>query len=684
MANLLDMLRRRGAQEAGSEGNMMGAMAQGGADPSMLGAGDAQGMGNVQGAGMPGGVGQDAARAAKLAQMAQAMQGQRKAEPAIGPKQIREAAQTLRKYKDGKANYDRTIIENERWYKMRHWEYIRRKDKKEKGVEPSSGWLFNTIMNKHADAMDNYPEPVVLPRERGDVDSAKTLSDVLPVILDRNEFRDTYSDNWWEKLKHGTAVYGVFWNTEKENGLGDIDIKVIDLLKIYWEPGKTKIQDSKNLFIVELADADELAATYPEADKKKFGKSITVSEYIHDENIDTSDKVLVVDWYYKKRVGGRVVLHYVKFCGEALLYATENEPDLRERGLYDHGLYPVVFDRLFPEKDSPVGFGFVAICKDPQMYIDKIMGNVLETSSLNTKRRFFASKNINIDIKQLLDNEQPIVEVEGSVGDLADKLVEMRPRELSGIYPNIAQMKIDEMKDIAGNRDVNSGGTGGGVTAASAIVALQETGNKTSRDSIDAAYRSYVKISTLCIELIRQFYDESRSFRIVGAPAQSQPMMPGMPRGMPAQAPAMPPEAIGGAPMTPGGMPMQDNTRFVELSNKGLKDQVTGYGTDGEPMLRHPVFDLQIKAQKKNPFSREAQNQLATQMFTMGAFNPQMADAALCMLSIMDFEGIEDVRERVAQGQTLFSQVQQLQEQLMQLQAMMQGGAPAQNGGAPI
>ena len=648
MANLLDMLRRRGAQDAGSEGNMMG-----GADPA---ASD------------------------------QAMQMKKREQP-IGQKQIREAAETLRKYKEGKANYDKTVIENERWYKMRHWEYIRKHGKKgeavsDKGVEPTSGYLFNTIMNKHADAMDNYPEPVVLPREQGDVQSAKTLSDVLPVILERNEFRETYSDNWWEKLKHGTAVYGVFWNNEKENGLGDIDIKAIDLLKIYWEPGKTKIQESKNLFIVELADADDLAAAYPEADKKRFGKAITVSEYIHDENINTSDKVLVVDWYYKKRVGGRVLLHYVKFCGDALLYATENQPELRERGLYDHGMYPVVFDRLFPEKDSPVGFGFVAICKDPQMYVDKIMGNVLETSILNSKRRYFASKGVNIDLKQLLDNNQPIVEVEGSIGNLSDKLVEMKPRELSGIYPNIAQMKADEMKDIAGNRDVNSGGTGGGVTAASAIVALQETGNKTSRDSIDAAYRAYEKLSTLCIELIRQFYDESRSFRITGAPAQPQGQMPMMPGMMPQ---GTPPEAMGGMPQGQpmGAHPMPESERFVQLSNAGLKDQVTGVDSAGEFMYRHPVFDLKIKAQKKNPFSKEAQNQLAIQLFQMGVFNPQMADASLTALALMDFEGIEEARERVAQGQTLFMQVQQLQQQLMQMEAMLQGGVPGQNGGMP-
>ena len=109
-----------------------------------------------------------------------------------------------------------------------------------------------------ADAMDNYPEPVVLPRERSDEESAKVLSSVLPVILEQNDYEQTYSDNWWEKLKHGTAAYGVFWNNQKENGLGDIDIRPIDLLKHFGEPGVTDIQKSRNLFLVELVDEEVL------------------------------------------------------------------------------------------------------------------------------------------------------------------------------------------------------------------------------------------------------------------------------------------------------------------------------------------------------------------------------------------------------------------------------------------
>ena len=154
----------------------------------------------------------------------------------IGREELAKAIDTLTRYKQGKASLETRIVEDELWWELRHWEAIRRDKRKEgKGPEPSSAWLFNAVLNKHADAMDNYPEPVVLPREHSDEKSARALSSVLPVLLEYNDYEQTDSDTWWDKLKHGTAAYGVFWNPEKENGLGDIDIREIDLLKLFWD-----------------------------------------------------------------------------------------------------------------------------------------------------------------------------------------------------------------------------------------------------------------------------------------------------------------------------------------------------------------------------------------------------------------------------------------------------------------
>ena len=573
--------------------------------------------------------------------------------PIITDKDVERGIDLLTKYKDGKSNLESRIVNDELWWELRHWEGIgqsksKRVDRSGKEVKstppqpkPTSAWLFNTIQNKHADAMDNYPEPVVLPREESDEQSAKMLSQILPVVQEYNHFEQVYSDNWWEKLKHGTAAYGVFWDSQKDNGLGDIEIRNIDLLNLFWEPGITDIQKSRNLFIVDLVDNDLLEKEYPELEGKQKGKVIDVKEYIYDDSVDTSEKSVVVDWYYKvKTPSGRTALHYVKFVGSTLLYASQNDPEYRERGFYDHGMYPVVLDVMYPEKGTPIGFGYVAICKDPQLYIDKLSANILENAMMATKKRFFVSDSTAINEEEFLDWNRPMVHVNGELGDQRVKEIVTQP--LSDIYVTVAQMKIEEMKDTAANRDVNSGGTTN-VTAAAAIAALQEAGNKASRDMIAASYRAYTQINTLCVELIRQFYDVSRSFRITGEGNEYQ---------------------------------------FVTFDNSGLQDQVTGIDTLGNEMYRRPVFDLKIKAQKKNPFSRMEQNERAKELYSLGFFAPENAQASLIALEMMDFEGIQTVREKVMQGQTLLNMVMQMQQQLTMITgALMPQEETRQTGG---
>ncbi len=571
-------------------------------------------------------------------------------DPVIGEKELSRAIETLEEYKQGKANLESRIVSEELWWQLRHWEDVQRGHDRapiDRGPEPTSAWLFNAIINKHADAMDNMPQPAVLPRERSDESSAKTLSEVLPTLLEYNGFERTYSDAWWYKLKHGVSAYGVFWSQDKENGLGDVEVREVDILKMFWEPGITDLRKSRNLFIVDLVDKDILEQQYPQHKGKLDGSTINVKEYIYDDAVDNSRKSLVVDWYYKRRTeDGRTLLHYCKFVGETVLYATENDPYLRDRGIYDHGEYPVVLDVLWPEAGTPIGYGYVAVCKDPQLYIDKLGGNILENSIMATKRRYFASNTAAINEEEFKDWTRPIVHVEGEISDA--RLREITTDTLSPIYVQVMQQKIEEMKDTAANRDVNSGGGSSGVTAAAAIAALQEAGNKASRDMISASYRCYTDVCRLIIELIRQFYTEERSFRITG---------------------------------TTPGQPYD----FVQLSNAGLQDQPIGMGAGGEQLFRKPIFDLKLKAQRKNPFSRMEQNELAKELYGLGFFNPERAQEAMGALDLMEFEGIEKVREQVQQGQTLLNICQQMSQQMDTMAAMLQqltgvnmtGGGPA-------
>lgn len=552
---------------------------------------------------------------------------------AIDKKAISEAIATLKKYKDGKAKLEARIVEEERWWKLRHWDVIRGANAGER-PEPTSAWLFNSLSHKHADVMDNYPEPNVLPREKDDEMDAKILSSVIPVVFERNNYEETYSDAAWYKLKHGFVPKGVFWSKELEDGMGDVCLKFVDALNLFWEPGITDLQASRNLFSVTLMDNDLLEQQYPDLKGKLDSQIIDVKKYVYDDNVDISEKSVVVDWYYKKRTAeGKTILHLCKFVGEQILFSSENEPGKYPNGFYDHGEYPFVFDVLYPEEGTPVGFGLIAIMKDPQMYIDKLSQAILENTVMSARPRFWAKKTVGINKEQFLDWNQPIVDVEGDISD--ERLQPITVNTINSNVLNVLQMKIEELKETSANRDFNQGGSGSGVTSGAALAVLQEAGNKTSRDMISGSYRSYTKECYLVIELIRQFYTENRTFRITGETGRFE---------------------------------------YIQFSNQRLQGKPIPPAYPGQELepgyvqsTRKPVFDVVIRPQKRSPYSKLAQNELAKELYQLGFFNPQLADQSLTAMELMDFDGEEKVKDRVQQGMTLMNQLQQMQMMMQKM-----------------
>ena len=539
----------------------------------------------------------------------------------IGVEQIREANNTLQKYKQGKANLEQRIIDNEQWYKLRHWECMR--DKKQQ-VQPTSAWLFNSLANKHADAMDNFPSPNILPREEGDKGEAEMLSSIIPVILEQNDFEETYDNVQDYRLKSGTGVYGIFWDNEKMNGLGDISILKADLINLFWEPGITDIQRSRHLFHVELADNDLLEQEYPQLRGKLSSSSIDLSKYVYDDTVDTSTKSAVVDWYYKKRQNGRNVLHYCKYVNDVVLFATENDPEMAERGWYDHGQYPFVFDPLFSMEGTPCGFGYIDVGKDTQAYIDRANQAIMQNMLANAKPRHFIRSDGSVNEAEYADTTKDFIHVDGSLGQ--DSILPVQGKPLNNVYIEVLHDKIDELKETTGNRDISTGGTTSGVTAASAIAAMQEAGSKLSRDHNKASYRAFRKVVLMVIELIRQFYDLPRCFRIIGE---------------------------------------NGTARFVEYSNTNLQPQMQGMEMGVDMGYRLPLFDVEITAQKASPYSKMSQNELALQFFGAGFFNPQMSDQALACLEMMDFDRKQGIMQRIAQNGMMYKAAMMMMQQQM-------------------
>lgn len=557
---------------------------------------------------------------------------QAEAPEAIGPEQLREFTAVLERYNSGLSRTKRRIVAAENWWKMRNGLEEQRETELGKPGEFSSAsaWLHNVIASKHADAMEAYPQPNILPREEQDRQEAAILSAIIPCVLEQNRFERVYSDAMWAKCKTGTGVYKVVWDPSKLNGLGDICVESCNLLNLYWEPGVSDIQKSRYFFHTELVYKDVLEAMYPELEGKIRGNDFVSTKFLYDDVVDTSDRVTVIDVYYHK--GG--ALHYCKYVGDQVIYATENRraetytderglaaKSLRDEsraGLYDHGKYPYVFDALFPIEGSPCGYGYVDVCKNPQTEIDLLNTAFIKNAMANATPRYFASQASNVNEKEFLDLSKPIVHTGGGI--LSDSVMQIVTSPMDEVNVYVLDRVINELRETSGNTETSTGNISSGVTAASAIAALQEASGKGSRDATMSSYRAYSEITGLVIELIRQFYDMPRQFRIVGTAGTEQ---------------------------------------FVSYSNEHLRQQPFGQAFGQDMGYRLPVFDIKISAEKKSVYTRVSQNELALQFFQLGFFNPQMSTQALAALDMMEFEGKQTTMQQISRNGTLYQKLVQ-------------------------
>ena len=572
----------------------------------------------------------------------------------IGQEQLKKFTQVLQKYKAGKVQTENRIVASENWWKLRNTIEEQKVSNigADGGFTATSGWLHNVIVSKHADAMEAFPEPNILPREETDKGEAQKLSAIVPCVLEQNQFEATYSENAWQKLKTGTGVYKVVWDKGKLGGLGDISVERVNLLNIYWEPGVTDIQRSRYFFHTELCDKDVLEQRYPQLAGQLKGKSFVSTKFLYDDHVDTENKHTVIEVYYHKFVNGKKTLQYCKYVGDQVLYATENDtqpvidevmqqqkPPMAVTGLYDHGKYPYVFDALYPIEGSPCGYGYVDICRNPQTVIDLLNTSFVKNAMVGAVPRYFRRQDGGVNAEQFLDLSNPLVDVTGNIDENALRRIEHST--LDANYIAVLDRTIQELRETSGNTETSTGNISSGVTAASAIAALQEASGKGSKDSTQASYRAYTQIVELCIELIRQFYNLPRQFRIVGE------------YGM---------------------------QKFISYTNAGIMPQYQGNDFGQDMGFRLPVFDIKVSAQKKNVYTKVSQNELALQFFQHGFFNPQMTDQTLMCLEMMDFDGKDGIMQKVAQNGTIYQKLVQYMQIALELAKAVDPKAAEQIG----
>ena len=368
---------------------------------------------------------------------------------------------------------------------------------------------------------------------------------------------------------------------------------------------------------------------------------------------------MVVDCYQRYRdETGKYVVHLEKIINGRIMYDSRQDP-VCANGIYEHGMYPFVLDVFIPIENSIYGMGMIDIGKKTQSYIDKLDYIIEENALLSGRQRWLIKRGAGIKTEDFLDMSKTVIEADGSID--SDAVRDLQAQPIPSQIMTHRTEKIEEIKELLGNRDFSQGATSGGVTAYGAITALQEAGSKLARDGIKASYRAFAEIAYMVVELIRQFYTEERSFRILGD-GDTEP-------------------------------------QYINYDNSLLKGQavplkVPVMAEDGSiqtERFRKAIFDIRIIPQRKNPFNTISHNQMVMELFSGGAFNPDNADQAILALQNMIMDNkesmIEGIRENQIKNAQLYQQLQAQDEQLRRMTAIvneMTSALPGQTLGTEV
>lgn len=386
----------------------------------------------------------------------------------------------------------------ERIYRGEHWLDVPLQDENE--PRPVTPVIQSTIENVRADLMDQMPEAVVLSDGPGHERAAEMLTAVLRENHRLGRFDREYSLLLHDLLVGGYMVQETGYDPEAAGGLGAAFLRAVDTHTILFDPLCTDIQDSRAIFKFAPYPREWFEARYPREAlnmREDENRALRIEDnYLARSN---GEMLLLIECWQREydADAGCYRVHMCKLAGRQLL---EDSRKTKPEGYFAHGQYPFVVTPLFLRKGTALGYGFVDMFETQQRYADKLDQIILKNALMASHNKLLVTEASGFDVEDLRDWSRDV----------------HRGESLSGVTwfttPALPAYLVEYIHDIresikqeSGANDFSRGQTAAGVTAASAIAALQEMSNKRARTASRLLHEAFRDAVRLEIEAERDF-----------------------------------------------------------------------------------------------------------------------------------------------------------------------------------
>lgn len=461
-----------------------------------------------------------------------------------------QAIKLVEKYfaKDKKARkpYDQKWLDNYKMFRGDQWKEKRPSYRHSEVIN----LIFRAIQSEVPILTDGMPKPEYVPTEPNDLEIAQILNDVLTSDWTSGNWLHQQTEIIYDAHFYGAGIGNLEYDPKAANDAGRIVFASADPFYSYPDASATDVNVKANRFTyAEPLDVEVLKREYP--DKAKFIKpdlmdisrrekanfneqaaykspsdSRSATEGYAGFDLDSKDEALKVTLY----------IHDSSYCEDEV---TEKDPETGEEKTaymqklkYPNGRKIVVVNGVLCE-DGPLpyddkrfpylrlvnyilprefwGMSEVEQLESPQKIFNKLISFSLDVLTLMGNPVWKVGTGSGVDTDNLFNRPGLIIE--------ADDITQVKREEGVQLQPYVLQL-IDRMKlwfdDISGSTDSSRGVRPEGVTAASAIEALQEAAQTRLRQktrNIDSFMQDFGKMyASRALEK----YDVPRVHRVTG------------------------------------------------------------------------------------------------------------------------------------------------------------------------
>ena len=379
-----------------------------------------------------------------------------------------------------------------------------------------SNMVFSTIETIRPIMVDNNPKFLAIPNTPQGTEFSSDVQVALDYEWDREKMPLKLPAQLIPMLVYGTAIWFVQWNG-KEGEYGEINIKPVDPFNIFPDPLAEDVDSAEFIVYATYKNANQIKQMFPDKASAIEGSRITMSELVAERDTNDSseeNQVLVLEMWCRdwvtmdESIEGEKKLKYPK--GRVITCL----PDLGillsdKKNPYKDGKFPFVLMKNYDVPFEFWGVGEVEQIMSPQAYINELTNQIIDNAKSTANMQWIIDKNSGIGQGKLTN--RPGLVIRKNPGS------EVR-RDAPPSMPTYVREQIEVLKhdiqDISGVFDSLKGEKAGSVTAASAILALQEASQARIRLKIKLMESFLSELASMVYSRMQQFWKLDRWVRI--------------------------------------------------------------------------------------------------------------------------------------------------------------------------